>query len=258
MIDQKSQQQLAAWGYGALVQRELTRDALLAKEPGLTPEQQEQAIPIWLQRQGLKTQAEAQRWIQSYGLSEEDLKALAERQLRWQFLCEKRFRAQASTLFLKRKSQLDQVVYSLIWVEDEAMAQELFLQLSERENSFEQLWCTLPGVTGQLPTGKQGPTPLGQLPEALSELLRVSKPGHIWPPRPAEGAGCCFAWMSCSQRCSTRATAGTWLWSSVISGSRSRCALRRPSNRGLMQNLHDFASCRSLRSSAVGSPGGQV
>ena len=35
--------------------------------------------------------------------------------------------------------------------------------------------------------GKQGPTPLGQLPEALSELLRVSKPGHIWPPRPAEG-----------------------------------------------------------------------
>ena len=34
MIDQKSQQQLAAWGYGTLVQRELTRDALLAKEPG--------------------------------------------------------------------------------------------------------------------------------------------------------------------------------------------------------------------------------
>ena len=187
MIDQKSPQLLAAWGYGSLVQRELTRDVLLAKEPGLTPEQQEQAIPMWLQRQGLKTQAEAQRWIQSYGLSEEDLKALAERQLRWQLLCEKRFRAQASTLFLKRKSQLDQVVYSLIWVEDEAMAQELFLQLSERENSFEQLWCTLPGVTGQLPTGKQGPTPLGQLPEALSELLRVSKPGHIWPPRPAEG-----------------------------------------------------------------------
>ena len=72
MIDQKSQQQLAAWGYGTLVQRELTRDALLAKEPGLTPEQAEQAIPAWLQRQGLKTQAEAQRWIQSYGLAEED------------------------------------------------------------------------------------------------------------------------------------------------------------------------------------------
>ena len=105
MIDQKSQQQLAAWGYGTLVQRELTRDALLAKEPGLTPEQAEQAIPAWLQRQGLKTQAEAQCWIQSYCLAEEDLKALAERQLRWQLPCEKRFRAQASTLFLKRKSQ---------------------------------------------------------------------------------------------------------------------------------------------------------
>ena len=69
MIDQKSQQQqLAAWGYGTLVQRELTRDALLAKEPGLTPEQAGQAIPAWFQRQGLKTQIEVQRcwWPSSY------------------------------------------------------------------------------------------------------------------------------------------------------------------------------------------------
>ncbi|MFZ9559422.1 MAG: peptidylprolyl isomerase [Vulcanococcus sp.] len=186
-MEAKSLQQLAAWGYGALVQRELTRDRLLADQPELTPEQQEMAIPALLQRHKLKTQAEVQRWVLSYGLSEQDLKALAERQLRWQLLCEKRFRSQASTLFLKRKSQLDQVVYSLIWVEDEAMAQELFLQLSERESSFEQLWCTLPDAAGQLPTGKQGPIPMGQLPEALSELLRVSQPGHVWPPRPAEG-----------------------------------------------------------------------
>ena len=186
-MDAASLQHLGAWGYGGLVQRELTRDKLLAEQPPLTPEQEEQAIPLLFQRYKLTTQPEVQRWVLSYGLTEADLKLLAERQLRWQLLCEKRFRAQASTLFLKRKSQLDQVVYSLIWVEDEAMAQELFLQLSERESSFEQLWCTLPDPEGQLPTGKRGPTPMGELPEALAELLRVSQPGHVWPPRPAEG-----------------------------------------------------------------------
>ena len=186
-MDAASLRQLAAWGYGSLAIRESTRDRLLQEQPELTPDQQEQSLSQLFQRYKLKTKEEVDRWLLSYGLSESDLKLLAGRQLRWQLLCEKRFRAQASTLFLKRKSRLDQVVYSLIWVADEAMAQELFLQLSEQESSFEQLWCTLPVPPGQLPTGKQGPTPIGELPEALAELLRVSQPGHVWPPRQADG-----------------------------------------------------------------------
>jgi len=186
-MEAKSLQQLAAWGYGSLVARESLRDQLLNGRPPLTPEQQEQAVPLFLACHKLTTQAAVQRWLLAEGLTEDDLHRRAERQLRWQLLCEQRFRSQVSTLFLKRKSQLDQAVYSLIWVDDEPMAHELFLQLSERESSFEQLFCTLPDTPGQLPTGKLGPTPLGELPEALAELLRVSTPGHIWPPRSAEG-----------------------------------------------------------------------
>ena len=186
-MDATSLQQLAGWGYGGLVQREMTRDRLLADQPPLTPEQKEQALPQLFQRYKLKTQLEVERWMLAYGLKDADLRLLAERQFRWQLLCESRFRAQASTLFLKRKSQLDQVVYSLIWVDDEALAHEMFLQLSERESTFEQLCCTLPDKAVQLPTGKLGPTPMGELPVALAELLRVSQPGHVWPPRPAEG-----------------------------------------------------------------------
>jgi len=186
-MEAKSLQQLAAWGYSSLVSRESLKDSLLKDRPALTPEQAEQAIPLFLSFHKLTTQAAVQSWLLAEGLSEDDLNRRAERQLSWQLLCEQRFRSKVSTLFLKRKSQLDQAVYSLIWVEDEALAHELFLQLSERENSFEQLWCTLPDTPGQLPTGKLGPTPLGDLPDALAELLRVSAPGHIWSPRPAEG-----------------------------------------------------------------------
>lgn len=182
-----SLQHLASWGFSALVQRETLKDQLLKDRPALTPEQQEQAVPLLFRHLKLTTEAAVQRWLLAEGVSQQDLQVRAERQLRWQLLCEQRFKSQVSTLFLKRKSQLDQAVYSLIWVDDEAMAQELFLQLSERENSFEQLWCTLPDSPDQLPTGKVGPVPLGDLPEALAELLRVSTPGHIWPPRAAEG-----------------------------------------------------------------------
>ena len=184
---QLSPQQLASWGFSTLVQRETLKDQLLNDRPALTPEQQEQAIPLFLHHLKLTTEAAAQRWLLAEGVSEQDLQVRAERQLRWQLLCEQRFKSQVSTLFLKRKSQLDQAVYSLIWVDDEALAHELFLQLSERENSFEQVLCTLPDSPDQLPTGKLGPVPLGELPEALAELLRVSTPGHIWPPRAAEG-----------------------------------------------------------------------
>ena len=38
-----------------------------------------------------------------------------------------------------------------------------------------------------LPSGKQGPIALSEVPQALAEILRVSEPGQVWPPRPAEG-----------------------------------------------------------------------
>ena len=99
-MDSASLQQLAAWGYGGLVQREVTRDRLLADQPPLTQEQASQAIQLLFQRYKLNTQIEVQRWMLAYGLAETDLKLLAERQLRWQLRCEQRLRAQAARDFL--------------------------------------------------------------------------------------------------------------------------------------------------------------
>ena len=100
-MEAKSLQQLAAWGYGSLVARESLRDQLLNGRPALTPEQQEQAVPLFLAFHKLTTQAAVQRWLLAEGLTEDDLHRRAERQLRWQLLCEQRFRSQVSTLFLK-------------------------------------------------------------------------------------------------------------------------------------------------------------
>lgn len=178
--------QLDDWGYGSLVARETLKDELLNLRPPLTEEQKSLAKKFFLAFQNLTTQLAVQRWLLAEGVGEEELQRRAERQLSWQMLCEQRFRSQVSTLFLKRKSQLDKVVFSLIWVDDEPLAHEIFLQLSEQESSFDQLWNSLPKAPWALSTCKQGPTPLGELPEALAELFRVSTQGHIWTPRPAE------------------------------------------------------------------------
>jgi parvulin-like peptidyl-prolyl isomerase len=186
-MDQPALVMLKTWGYGSLVRRETARDQLLSHEPPLNEEEKRVAISFICSKKKLKTQADVDRWRLSYLLSEDDFARLAEREFQWLKLCEKRFSSQASTLFLKRKSELDQVVYALAWVEDEAMAQEAFLQLYETEVSFDELLGFLPDPPSHIKTGLIGPIPMGELPEAFAELLRVSHPGQLWPPRKAEG-----------------------------------------------------------------------
>lgn len=179
---------LQSWGLQGLIQREMARDQLLAKAIPLTDEQKQLAVSTYVAHLGLSTKAELQRWMLSEAVDEAQLQCRAERFLAWCQLCDQRFRNQISSLFLKRKSALDRVVYSLHWVDDEALAHELFIRLKERECSFEQLFCSLPASRDEgLPSGKQGPIALSEVPPALAEMLRVSEPGQVWPPRPAEG-----------------------------------------------------------------------
>ena len=183
-------ERLCLWGYGSLVQREEQRDQLLQGQPALSEEQREQAVPLFLAARQLTTQQAVQQWLQAEGLGEADLICRAERQLRWQLLCEQRFKGQASTLFLKRKSQLDRVSYSLLWIPEEGLAHELFLQLSEGERKLEQIAAEMNEAKPAIPSGRQGPVPLGEVPEVLRELLRVGTPGKLWPPKAAEGGWC--------------------------------------------------------------------
>lgn len=179
---------LQSWGLLGVIEREKARDELLATALPLTDEQKGQAIPSYLDAVGVKSESELKRWMLSEALDDPALQCRAERFLRWQLLCEQRFRNQTSSLFLKRKASLDLVVYSLHWVDDEALAHELFLRLKERECSFEQLFCSLSAEQNAgLPSGKHGPVALADLPPALAELMRVSQPGQVWPPREAEG-----------------------------------------------------------------------
>ena len=185
-----SLKKLERWGYSRLQCREELRDRLLQGQPALSDEQKQQAVPLFVASRQLRSQQAVQQWLQIEGLTEGDFIRRAERQLRWQLLCEQRFKGQASTLFLKRKSQLDRVSYSLLWIAEEALAHELFLQLSEGERRLEQIAVELNAAKPAVLSGQHGPVALGEVPDVLRELLRVSAPGKLWPPREAEGGWC--------------------------------------------------------------------
>ena len=171
-----------------LVDREVTRDRLIDKSLTLLEEEKQAALRVYIRHLGISSERELSRWMESEFLEKEQLHKRSERFFIWLKTCEKRFRNQALSLFLKRKAKLDRVVYSLHWVNEEALAHELFIRLKEQECSFEQLFCSLPDDRDEgLPSGKHGPVALEMLPEALANILRVSSPGKVWPPREAEG-----------------------------------------------------------------------
>ena len=179
---------LSQWGLKGLVDREVARDRLIGKTVSLSEEEKQTALRAYLHHVGINSEKELSRWMESEFLDKDQLRKRSERFYVWLKTCEQRFRNQALSLFLKRKAKLDRAVYSLHWVNEEALAHELFIRLKEQECSFEQLFCSLPDNLDEgLPSGKHGPVALEMLPEALANILRVSTPGQVWPPREAEG-----------------------------------------------------------------------
>ncbi len=53
--------------------------------------------------------------------------------------CESNFAAKAEARFLERKNELDQVVYSLLRLENSFLARELYLQIESGESNFADL-----------------------------------------------------------------------------------------------------------------------
>jgi parvulin-like peptidyl-prolyl isomerase len=86
--------------------------------------------------------------------------------------------------FLKRKGQLDQVVYSLIRTKNKGIAEELYFRLEEQEQTFAELACEYSQGSEAQAGGIIGPVELGSIHPSLAQLLSISQPGQLWRPMP--------------------------------------------------------------------------
>ena len=108
------------------------------------------------------------------------------RQARLQHFQELCFGDSVELRYLQRKSDLDQVVYSVIQVQEQGLAEELYHQIREGEAQFGDLAVVHTLGREAQSRGQIGPEPMGSQHPALVSRLRSGQPGQLWPPFEAE------------------------------------------------------------------------
>ena len=180
-IDAVNQKDFIRWGIEGSIMREIIIDRLIDEEKEAEGSEEE-LIQLYLKNNSINTQEDLARWMLKESLDKSSLLARAQRHAKWITICEKKYKNQAATIFLKNKAKLDKVSYSMIWIEDEALANEVFVRIKEGECSIDDAILMSTNPPQGLAIGRVGPVKLLELPDALAELLRISQPKQVWPP----------------------------------------------------------------------------
>ena len=144
-----------------------------------TPEEESAYGEAFFTQRQLCSEEARQDWANKKGLTSTEISKLFARKIRIEKFKEEKFSHHISSYFLKRKSQLDYVVYSIIQHPDHSLIQELYFRLQEKEQSFAELAKKYSQGFEASTKGIKGPTPFSQIPQSLAELIRTSQPGEI-------------------------------------------------------------------------------
>lgn len=130
----------------------------------------------------IPSQGERSGWAKRFGMTLEQLEALAMRDLKIELFKQKTWGASLESYFLTHKSKLDKVIYSLLRVTEAEVAQELYFRIKGGEQSFAELareYSTGPEAqTG----GLLGPVELSMPHPTIAKMLSISQPGQLLPP----------------------------------------------------------------------------
>lgn len=172
---------LAGYQMLPLLLRELIVDEAIAVFD-CTPEETVNAIKQLNAAHQLIKPAEGMAWAKHYGMTPKQKDAAAIRQLRIEKFKLATWGPKLESYFLSHKSQLDQVIYSLIRTQDAEVASELYFRIQAGEQSFGE--CARDYSTGpEAQTGGLiGPVSLSQPHPTLAKMLSISQPGQLWPP----------------------------------------------------------------------------
>lgn len=146
----------------------------------------EQIYRSFCQRQGLSTPEDQQAWLDQNQLSREELRERLVFSDRLNRFKEATWGNQIQTYFLRRKTSLDRVLYSLIRVEDSSLAQELYFRLNDDGASFSTLAKDYGEGSEAVSGGLIGPVELVKIHPGLAQLLSISEPGQLWVPTPID------------------------------------------------------------------------
>lgn len=163
-----------------LLEKELANQALSTVI--LSQESRDTAWQTALNQAGLTDSTKLLKHIEDTGLSEEDLREKAEFPARLNAYLSEHYLHKAEARFLRRKNELDRVVYSLLRIENPFLARELYLRIGENEANFADLAAEYSQGPEKSTKGVVGPVPINQAHPILAEKLRTSSPGQLHEP----------------------------------------------------------------------------
>ncbi len=121
-------------------------------------------------------------WMEYRFLEEKDLTLMAEKSYLWGIWCDKTFGNKIKSVFLDKKDLLDTVEYSIIRVNSENLANEIFQRIHENESTFGEMAAQFSIGSEKRTGGKIGPIPLNSPSPEISELLRINEVGKLLLP----------------------------------------------------------------------------
>ena len=163
------------------LRREMTIDQAIA-HISCTPEEVTDARLRFHQQHQINTESELQAWLMEHYLTSQDLDTLVVRSLRIEKFKQHTWEHHLESYFLKRKRQLDRMVYLLLRTRDPYLAQELYLRVQGKEQSFVDLARDYSQGPEAQTGGFVGPVEAGTLHPALVQRLITSQPGQLLSP----------------------------------------------------------------------------
>lgn len=127
-------------------------------------------------------QERLQMWLNQNYLTREQLQKRILRNLKLERYKEKTWGEELESYYLKRKRQLDKVLYSLIRTKNVGEAQELYFRIIEGEKEFSEVAKEYSQGSEAQTGGLIGPIELNVPHPEISQRLMTSQPGQVLPP----------------------------------------------------------------------------
>ena len=163
-----------------LVEQMVTTEAI--QECPVSEEDLNIARQDLLEQRGFESIEHWPELLEGLGRTEEEVLGRLQHVVRRQQFIRERFSPKAEARFLERKNELDQVVYSLLRLENSFLARELYLQIESGESNFADLAKRYAEGPERNTNGIVGPVSLTQAHPSLVEKLRVAQPGVLLEP----------------------------------------------------------------------------
>ena len=161
--------------------QEIFIDKVIAKVE-CTEEENTAIYNQFCQQNKLSSDEEVKAWLDKQGMNREQLQNLITKRLRLDRYKEETWNDRVDAHFIKRKSQLDRVVYSLIRVEKPEVAQELYFRIKDDENTFSALAMEYSQGTEAQTGGLIGPVEINAPHPKIAQILATCQPGQLIPP----------------------------------------------------------------------------